>query len=51
MLRRGKAPDFTLKDLDGKNHSLSDYEGKNVVLYSGPHGAHPAKWKFLLEGT
>lgn len=27
-----KAPDFTLKDLDGKEHSLSDFEGKIVVL-------------------
>lgn len=27
-----KAIDFTLKDLDGKNVSLSDYKGKNVYL-------------------
>lgn len=27
-----KAPDFTLPTLDGKNVSLSDYTGKNVVL-------------------
>jgi AhpC/TSA family len=26
------APDFTLKDLDGKSVSLSDYRGKTVVL-------------------
>jgi hypothetical protein len=26
------APDFTLKDLDGKTHKLSDYRGKTVVL-------------------
>ena len=26
------APDFTLKDLDGKVHKLSDYRGKTVVL-------------------
>lgn len=26
------APDFTLKDLDGKEHSLSDFKGKTVVL-------------------
>lgn len=26
------APDFTLKDLDGETHSLSEYEGKYVVL-------------------
>ena len=28
------APDFTLPDLDGKLHSLSDYRGKKVVLMS-----------------
>lgn len=27
-----KAPDFTLKDLDGKTHALKDYKGKFVVL-------------------
>jgi peroxiredoxin len=27
-----KAPDFTLKDLDGKDRSLSDFKGKIVVL-------------------
>jgi peroxiredoxin len=26
------APEFTLKDLDGKVHKLSDYKGKTVVL-------------------
>ena len=26
------APDFTLADLDGKMHSLSDYRGKRVFL-------------------
>ena len=26
------APDFTLKDVDGKTHSLSDYRGKVVML-------------------
>jgi len=26
------APDFTLTDLDGEEHSLSDFEGKMVVL-------------------
>jgi len=26
------APDFSLKDTDGKTHSLGDYEGKLVVL-------------------
>ena len=27
------APDFTLPDLDGKLHSLSDHRGKKVLLY------------------
>lgn len=29
-----EAPDFTLPDLDGKLHSLSDYRGKKVFMYS-----------------
>lgn len=29
-----EAPDFTLPDLNGKLHSLSDYRGKKVFLYS-----------------
>ena len=28
------APDFTLPDIDGKPHSLSDYRGKKVYLCS-----------------
>ena len=28
------APDFQLPDLDGALHSLSDYRGKKVLLYS-----------------
>lgn len=31
-------PDFTLKDLDGKEHKLSDYKGKIVVLDFVSHG-------------
>ena len=27
------APDFRLPDLDGKQHALSDYRGKKVLLY------------------
>jgi len=27
-----EAPDFTLPDLDGNEHSLSDYRGKKVLL-------------------
>ena len=33
-LRSLEAPDFTLPDLDGKLHSLSDYRGKKVLLMS-----------------
>jgi hypothetical protein len=29
-----QAPDFTLPDLDGKQHSLSGYRGKKVLLVS-----------------
>lgn len=37
MLKIGtKAPDFTLKDQNGKNHTLSDYLGKKAVLYFYP---------------
>jgi hypothetical protein len=31
-LDTGEAPDFTLPDLDGKLHSLSDHRGKKVLL-------------------
>src|SRR6266542_5922971 len=30
------APDFTLNGTDGKAHKLSDYRGKNVVLFFFP---------------
>lgn len=33
-----KAPDFTLPDSNGKNHTLSDYSGKIVVLEWLNHG-------------
>ncbi len=29
-----EAPDFTLPDLDGRRHSLSDYRGRKVLLLS-----------------
>ena len=29
-----KAPDFTLPDIDGKMHSLSEYRGRKVLLLS-----------------
>jgi hypothetical protein len=32
MLSSLKAPDFTLPDMDGKLHSLSDFRGKKVLL-------------------
>ena len=31
-----KAPDFTLPDQNGAEHSLSDYRGQKVVLYFYP---------------
>ena len=37
MLNIGiKAPDFTLPDQNGEEHSLSDYRGKKVILYFYP---------------
>lgn len=37
MLEEGKkAPDFKLKNQDGKTVSLGDFKGKNVVLYFYP---------------
>ena len=34
VLLSAEAPDFTLPDLDGKMHTLADYRGKKVLLYS-----------------
>ncbi len=34
MLTSLDAPDFSLPDLDGKTHSLSDYRGKKVFVVS-----------------
>jgi len=36
-----KAPEFTAKDQDGKNISLSDFKGKKVVLYFYPKDDTP----------
>ncbi|MGC8776205.1 MAG: thioredoxin-dependent thiol peroxidase [Minisyncoccia bacterium] len=36
-----KAPDFKLKDQDGKNHKLSDYRGKWVLIYFYPKDDTP----------
>jgi peroxiredoxin Q/BCP len=42
MLEIGvKAPEFTLKDKDGKDVSLSDFLGKKVVLYFYPRDNTP----------
>lgn len=36
-----KAPEFTLKDQNGKTHKLSDYKGKKVVVYFYPKDDTP----------
>lgn len=36
-----KAPGFTLPDQDGKNHFLSDYKGKWLVVYFYPKDDTP----------
>ena len=36
-----KAPDFTLPDQDGKNHSLSDHRGKTALVYFYPKDMTP----------
>ena len=36
-----KAPEFTLKDKDGKEVSLSDFAGRKVVLYFSPRDNTP----------
>ena len=42
MLEVGqKAPEFTLKDKDGKEVSLSDFRGKKVVVYFYPKDSTP----------
>lgn len=41
-LKVGKqAPDFTLPGSDGKDHTLSDYQGKKVLLYFYPKDDTP----------
>ncbi|MGJ8637833.1 MAG: thioredoxin family protein [Opitutaceae bacterium] len=44
-----KAPDFTLTDVEGKPHSLSDFKGKYVVLEWTNYGC-PFVRKFYGEG-
>ena len=36
-----KAPEFTLLDENGKSVSLTDYRGKNVVVYFYPKANTP----------
>ncbi len=36
-----RAPDFTLPDENGKNVSLQDFRGKNVVLFFFPKANTP----------
>ena len=36
-----QAPDFTLRDAEGKQTSLADYRGKNVIVYFYPQAATP----------
>ncbi len=36
-----KAPEFTLPDASGKTHSLSDFAGKNVIVYFYPKAMTP----------
>ena len=36
-----KAPDFTLPDQDGEEHSLSDYKGQWVLVYFYPNDDTP----------
>ena len=42
MLKQGlKAPDFTLSDQNGKDHTLSDFKGQWVILYFYPKDMTP----------
>ncbi len=41
LQEKTKAPEFTLKDKDGNNVSLSDFRGKKVVLYFYPKDNTP----------
>ena len=36
-----KAPEFTLEDAEGKKVSLSDFKGKDVVIYFYPKDSTP----------
>ena len=42
MLKAGdEAPDFSVKDHTGRTQTLSDYRGKNVVLWFYPKADTP----------
>ena len=50
MLKPGeKAPDFTLQDLNGESWTLSDYQGKTVVLLFYPGDNTPVCTKQLCS--
>ena len=50
MIKEGeKAPDFTLDSDDGKRISLSDFQGKNIVLYFYPKDNTPGCTKEAIE--
>jgi len=44
-----KAPDFKLNDQNGKEHSLSDYLGKQILLYFYPKDDTPGCTKEACE--
>src|SRR3989344_7356872 len=45
-----KAPDFELESIDGKTVKLSDYLGKNVVLFFNEGSmCYPACWNQIAE--
>ncbi|MDP4146298.1 MAG: thioredoxin-dependent thiol peroxidase [Bacillota bacterium] len=41
LIHGSKAPDFTLNGSDGKQHKLSDYLGKKVIVYFYPKDNTP----------
>jgi peroxiredoxin Q/BCP len=41
MQANDKAPDFTTQDENGKEVSLSDYKGKDLVLFFYPKADTP----------
>lgn len=50
MIEEGKeAPDFTLKSDKGSDVSLSDFRGKNIVLYFYPRDGTPGCTREAIE--